>query len=311
MSLSTKKPSKKKPLYVGRFAPSPTGPLHFGSLVAAMASYLDALAHQGQWLVRMEDIDPPREVPGAASQILATLENFGLQWHGSVRYQSERSDAYEAVLENLQENGLAYYCQCSRKQLAPFNGVYPGTCRQKALPNSDAALRLKLAATRIDFADALQGVQQIHLDQIGDFILKRRDSLYAYQLAVVVDDHDQQVSHIVRGIDLMDSTFRQIALMNTLGWQPPKYAHLPVIVNAQQQKLSKQSFAPAIDDLVGRKPDEKIKIVHQVLTCLGFRDVPETSELDKLLQWAVSHWRLDRLQGITSIPDPSSPNSSQ
>lgn len=242
--------------YVGRFAPSPTGPLHFGSLVAALGSCLDARAHGGTWRVRMEDVDAPRCLPGADTAILATLEAFGFEWDGPVVWQTSRQEAYRAALENLQAAGLAYPCRCSRKEIAAgatrhaVDGgwAYPGTCRgglpADALPR---AWRFRVPAGTVTFADRVQGGQVQDLEgAVGDFVLFRADGLFAYQLAVVVDDAWQGITDVVRGADLIASTPRQIALLQALGYPVPRYAHLPVATNGAGEKLSKQTLAPAL-----------------------------------------------------------------
>src|SRR5450830_1478837 len=242
--------------YRGRFAPSPTGPLHFGSLIAAVASYLEAKSNHGQWLVRMEDIDQSREVPGAADDILFTLERFGFAWDESVIYQSERHAEYAAALEKLAEKTLVYPCFCSRKEIADsaihgLDGlIYPGTCRNCGLAKSGRkpALRIKVPQCYISFSDALQAeVRQQLAYEIGDFVVQRADGFYAYQLAVVVDDEAQQISHVVRGADLIDSTPRQIYLQQALGFAKPHYTHTPIAVNAQGEKLSKTTLANPLD----------------------------------------------------------------
>ncbi len=241
-------------VYRGRFAPSPTGPLHFGSLVAAVASWLDARSRGGEWLVRIEDVDTPRTVPGAADEILRALEAFGLDWDGEVAWQSRRTDRYEAALERLRALGLVYHCRCSRKEVADSalagieGAIYPGTCRTLGLEaTSAAAQRLRVAESPVEFDDRVQGrVSQDIAREIGDFVLKRRDGLHAYQLAVVIDDADQGITEVVRGADLLQSTPRQILLQRTLGLPPPRYLHFPVAANARGEKLSKQTIAPAV-----------------------------------------------------------------
>ena len=241
--------------YVGRFAPSPTGPLHFGSLVAALASYMEARAAKGRWLLRMEDLDAPREQPGAADEILRALERLGLAWDGPVLRQSARLERYRAVLEELRQRGFAYPCGCSRKELEDsalaIDGarIYPGTCRQGLAPGKSArALRLRTHATPIAFLDRVQGeIEQRVEREVGDYVLERADGIYAYQLAVVVDDLDQGITDVVRGADLLDSTARQIHLQRILGAPQPRYAHVPVAVNAAGEKLSKQTGAAPLD----------------------------------------------------------------
>jgi glutamyl-Q tRNA(Asp) synthetase len=243
--------------YVGRFAPSPTGPLHFGSLVAALASYLDAKAHAGSWLLRIEDIDPLREPAGAAQSIVETLRVFGMVSTQPVSYQSQHSPRYQEALDLLQAAGLIYRCTCSRKSYIGKK-VYPGTCRTRErerlteppsiLNTIGAAYRFKVANIATRWEDRAKGPQRQDLcAEVGDFIVKRVDGLWAYQLAVVVDDAFQEVSHIVRGDDLADSTARQIALQHALGLPTPSYLHVPVVLAADGQKLSKQTGAPALD----------------------------------------------------------------
>ncbi|MBL8513781.1 MAG: tRNA glutamyl-Q(34) synthetase GluQRS [Betaproteobacteria bacterium] len=239
--------------YVGRFAPSPTGPLHFGSLVAAVASYLDARHAGGRWLVRIEDIDTPRCKPEHARSILETLTAFGFRWEGAVEVQSQRTVRYASALDRLRGAGMTYACACSRKEIADsalsgIDGpVYPGTCRHMALPETRLAIRLRTDDLPIAFTDRCQGPQTQHLETgIGDFVLRRRDGLFSYQLAVVVDDAEQGVTDVVRGADLIDSTARQIHLQRLLGFSTPRYLHIPVATNPSGQKLSKQTLAPAI-----------------------------------------------------------------
>jgi glutamyl-Q tRNA(Asp) synthetase len=241
--------------YVGRFAPSPTGPLHFGSLVAALASYLEAKAAQGKWLLRMDDLDAPREQPGAADDILRALDRLGLHWDGVVLYQSARRERYRGVVDDLARRGFAYPCACTRKELEDsalaIDGarIYPGTCRP-GLPagRPGRTLRLRTHDAPIGFFDRVQGwVEQRVEREVGDFVLRRADGVFAYQLAVVVDDLDQGVTDVVRGADLLDSTARQIHLQRLLGAHTPRYAHIPVAVNADGEKLSKQTGARVLD----------------------------------------------------------------
>ena len=235
--------------YIGRFAPSPSGELHFGSLIAALGSYLQARAQNGIWRVRIEDIDPPREVPGAADTILRQLERYGLHWDGEVLWQSQRHEAYRERLAWLHEQGLCYYCTCTRARIHAVGGVYDGHCRDLRLSANDAALRLRQTRPVLAFYDRLRGT--LVADEAlarEDFIIHRRDGLFAYNLAVVVDDHFQGVSEIVRGADLIEPTVRQISLYQHFGWQAPDYVHLPLAVNAQGNKLSKQNHAPALPE---------------------------------------------------------------
>lgn len=241
-------------MYRGRFAPTPSGPLHFGSLVAALGSYLEARCAGGEWLVRVEDVDPPRVVAGAEDVILRQLEAAGFEWDGPVMRQSRRTEAYRAALADLERAGRVYRCTCSRKQLAQgvrrgVDGpVYPGTCRARRRAAGPAAWRFAVPERRIEFADGLLGRVACDLaGECGDFVLRRADGVYTYQLAVVVDDAEQGVSHVVRGADLLTSTPRQIALQQALGVATPAYLHLPVALDERGDKLSKQTLAPAVD----------------------------------------------------------------
>ena len=236
------------PSYIGRFAPTPSGHLHFGSLVAALASYLDARAAGGRWLLRMEDLDPPREMPGAQAAILDALERYGFEWDGELVRQSERHEAYAEVLNRLFSMGLAYACTCSRKQLEAYHGIYPGLCRNAGHSMENAAIRIRVPELEYRFEDRVQGSFSQHLGrEVGDFVICRRDGLYAYQLAVVLDDAAQGVTDIVRGADLLDSTPRQILLQRALGLPTPRYLHLPLMVDASGHKLAKSSAAPAVE----------------------------------------------------------------
>ena len=243
-------------MYVGRFAPSPTGPLHFGSLVAALASWLDARAARGRWLLRMEDLDTPRNQPGAADDILRTLERLGLTWDGPVVYQSRRTALYRAALERLEK--LTYWCGCTRREIADSSlglaadgaQIYPGTCRGGIAPGKvQRAIRVRTTSEPMRFTDRVQGPQEQILERdVGDFVLYRADQHHAYQLAVVVDDAEQGVTDVVRGADLLDSTPRQIHLQSLLAAVTPRYLHVPAAVNAAGEKLSKQTGAPPIGE---------------------------------------------------------------
>lgn len=277
--------------YIGRFAPSPTGPLHFGSLVAATASYLDARAQDGQWLLRIEDLDPPREVPGAAEQIIDTLRHHGLHWDGDILWQSQRHGAYQKALDTLLGEGKAFLCTCTRSQLHDSGGIYPGTCRHRVQGHPmDCAVRLRVDEGEVRFDDAVQGrVSQPLNTEVGDFVIRRRDGLFAYQLAVVVDDAQQGITHVVRGADLLDSTPRQIYLQQRMGLATPHYAHVPVAGNRQGQKLSKQTHATALDDT---------NAVANLLTVLRFLAQPEPpaevrQQPSTLLTWSAANWHLD------------------
>lgn len=287
-------------MYTGRFAPSPTGLLHIGSLLTAVASYADARSNGGKWLVRMEDLDPPREMPRAASHILHTLEAFGFEWDGEVAYQSRRYALYEETLCRLKTAGLVYPCHCSRKdwQAGARRGadgfVYNGRCRhpgQRPAPQGKhPAWRIRVPDRIIGFSDGIVGgyAQNLARD-IGDFVLLRADGYWAYQLAVVADDAEQGVTHIVRGQDLLVSTPRQIYLQQCLGVPTPQYAHLPLLTNAQGQKWSKQTLAPALD------LNRREQLLRQVFRYLKLPEAPETDRPAELLDWAVAHWDMDKV----------------
>lgn len=276
--------------YVGRFAPSPTGPLHFGSLVAALASWCDARAAGGRWLVRMEDLDRPREMPGAAADILRTLHAFGFEWDGEVMVQSRRDQAYRAAIDRL--DALVYPCACTRSEIAdsaliaPDGAhVYPGTCRNGLAPGRTArAMRIRVGGARIAFTDAVQGgIEQDLARDVGDFVLLRADGLFAYQLAVVVDDAEQGVTDVVRGADLLDSTPRQIFLQRALGVPEPRHLHVPVATNAAGGKLSKQTLAMPVDAA------DPLPALRSALAFLG-QPVPEAGRVETLLEAAVGQW---------------------
>ena len=288
-------------MYIGRFAPSPTGLLHIGSLLTALASYADARAQGGRWLVRMEDLDPPREMPGAAAHILRTLEAFGFEWDGEVAYQSRRRPLYRAALHSLQQSGLAYPCYCSRKQWHAqarqgVDGfVYNGACARLAAPPPQAAgrvpaWRLRVPDGEIGFDDGIVGhyAQNLARD-IGDFVLLRADGFWAYQLAVVADDAAQGVTHVVRGQDLLVSAPRQIWLQRCLGVPTPQYAHLPLLVNARGQKWSKQTLAPALD--LARREEW----LRQVSAYLNLPPAPPVDKPRDLLDWAAANWNLQNV----------------
>lgn len=284
------------PPYIGRFAPSPTGPLHFGSLVAAVASWLDARAAAGRWLVRMEDLDRSRCDQASADTILRQLEAYGLVWDGAVLYQSRRDDAYAAALETLRSLDAVYPCTCTRSQLtgAPRNAegeiIYPGTCRLRSSSERAAhAWRVRVEDVSARFTDRIHaGLQQDLAGEVGDFVVKRADGLFAYQLAVVVDDAFQGITHIVRGADLLWNTPRQIHLQTLLGLPTPTYAHVPLITNAAGQKLSKQTLAPALPER------EQGAVIAQALATLGHRPPAELAGAGpaELLAWASAHWQI-------------------
>ncbi|MCU4338820.1 tRNA glutamyl-Q(34) synthetase GluQRS [Acinetobacter dispersus] len=275
--------------YVGRFAPSPTGPLHFGSLLTAVASYCDAKANHGQWLVRIEDTDIPRIYPNSEAHILSCIDAFQFEPDAEIIFQKDRFDIYEQVLEQLKQSQDIYACQCTRKMLGS-NHIYIGTCRNLNLDFANQAIRLKVADQLICFQDRLQGQQCSNLQQdLGDFVLKRRDGIISYQLAVVVDDYLQGITHVVRGADLLDNTARQIWLGCLLDYPSLSYMHLPLAMNDQGQKLSKQNLAQALD--INKAPE----LLQQAILALGQSKV----ELDQpriMLQQAVQQW------DVNSIP---------
>ncbi|MGL5472273.1 MAG: tRNA glutamyl-Q(34) synthetase GluQRS [Shewanella sp.] len=272
--------------YVGRFAPSPSGALHFGSLVAALGSYLRARSLGGKWLIRIEDIDPPREVKGAADDILRTLEAYGFEWDDSVLYQSARTDAYQAKLDELLAEDNAYFCQCSRKQIQAMGGIYDGRCHQLATPHQSGAIRLVNRAQVAEFSDNLMGKVVVDHDfATEDFIIKRSDGLYAYQLAVVLDDAHQSISEVVRGCDLIEASCRQLSLYQSLGLTAPQWLHLPLACLTPGFKLSKQNHAQAIDK---QHPQASL---NAALSFLGQSPVEPTNVAQMLAQ-AVTQFEL-------------------
>jgi glutamyl-Q tRNA(Asp) synthetase len=285
--------------YIGRFAPSPTGPLHFGSLIAALASCLEARRQGGRWLLRLEDVDEPRCPPAVAADMLRTLDACGFAWDGQVMVQSRRKERYREALEALRKAGDVYPCACTRRELAdsalaPDGAhVYPGTCRQGLPPGrTPRALRLRVDAAPVFYEDDIQGTQRQDLaGEVGDFVLLRADGYYAYQLAVVVDDGDQEVTHVVRGADLLYSTPRQIFLQRRLGLPTPAYAHLPVAVNGAGEKLSKQTGAPAID------PGRPGPALVAALEFLGQRPPAGLglAPLGEIWAWSLAHWEMAKV----------------
>ncbi|MCW8924274.1 MAG: tRNA glutamyl-Q(34) synthetase GluQRS [Gammaproteobacteria bacterium] len=276
-----------KPSYRGRFAPSPTGELHLGTLLAATGSYLQARSQQGEWLMRIEDVDTTRRVPGAADALLRALEAFGFEWDGGEVYQSQRTELYKAALAILSEKDLIYPCTCSRKQLANET-VYAGHCRHRHLPlREEYALRLRVEDRPINFDDAVIGPYRQNLDrECGDFVIKRKDGLFAYQLAVVVDDAEQGITEVVRGVDLLDSTPRQIYLQQQLGYVQPDYLHLPLLIDKHGQKLGKSTGAAALD------LSQPVQHLHAALTLLDQQPPAELAkdDLNTLWQWAIENW---------------------
>jgi glutamyl-Q tRNA(Asp) synthetase len=267
--------------------------LHLGSLCTALASFLDARSHNGQWLLRIDDLDTPRNVKGAAESILKTLASFELAWDRTEVYQSQHLDFYNDTISTLAKNQLVYPCTCSRKTLAtygstPLNDVYPGTCRKKKTPLDEPySLRIKTDNRVISFQDALQGPVSHNLEtQTGDFVIQRKDQIIAYQFAVVIDDNLQQINHIVRGVDLLESTPKQIYLQQILGFATPNYKHVPIIVDQQGYKLSKQTLATAVDSKNSQA------VIFKLLTLLK-QNPPqelESQPLTELLTWAIAHW---------------------
>ena len=303
-------PSSSQPIsssqYRGRFAPSPSGPLHFGSLVCAVASYLDAKANQGQWLLRIDDIDPLREQPGASTLILFTLEKHGLVWDQSVIFQSHSYPRYAEILKILESQTLLYRCDCNRKKILEAGGYYDGHCRYRYLDRSPTAIRINLErcfaqfpqlTNPINFMDRIQGIQLQDIMISGDFILHRKDGLYAYHLASVVDDITENINQVVRGTDLLPTTANQILLYTVLGHNVPQYCHIPVLVNADGVKLSKQNHAQAVDD---SKPSQNI---HQALDLLGLHPPQELQNAPPQVQlsWGIENWQLDKIQKRDSI----------
>lgn len=281
--------------YRGRFAPTPSGALHFGSLVAALGSYLDARAHAGEWHLRIEDVDPPRVMPGSVKRILSTLEAFGFEWDGPVVHQSRRGAAYRAAIERLIDAGHLYACACTRKRLKEkarigVDGpVYPGPCRARHLP-LQGALRFRVPASRIVFDDLLAG--RVACDvahECGDFVLRRADGVYTYQLAVTVDDAELGITHVVRGADLLASTPRQIVLQQALGYPTPDYLHLPVALNADGGKLSKQTLAAPLRD------DNPLPALSSAAAFLGLDLRGEIGSVADFWQLAAQLWRRDTL----------------
>ncbi|MDS4016153.1 MAG: tRNA glutamyl-Q(34) synthetase GluQRS [Candidatus Accumulibacter sp.] len=308
MHLSLGHDSRCRGNYRGRFAPSPTGALHLGSLVAALGSYLDARANQGEWLLRIEDVDQARTVPGASDAILHALERLGFEWTGAVVVQSQRLDLYRAALERLQLAGEVYPCSCSRREIAArslvpaLDGgrIYPGTCRAGgALPQRPTAWRLRVADCEIAFDDRVHGRLRQNLARaVGDFVVLRADAQFAYQLAVVVDDAEQGVTAVVRGADLLDSTPRQIWLQRKLALATPSYAHLPVVTDMAGEKLSKQTRAAAID------PTQGSTLLAAALRYLGY-SVPEEirhGPTRDFWHWATAAWSIAHVPAARCLP---------
>ena len=278
--------------YVGRFAPSPTGRLHMGSMVAALASWLDARSKGGTWLLRMEDLDPPREVPGAADDILRTLEAFGLTWDGEVVYQSDRHALYSEALESLKRDGHAFGCICTRKDLAStaVDGLYPGTCKA-GLPEGETprSWRFDMPKAVQRWEDHGRGPSSVAGDSMGDFVLKRADGHWAYHLAVVVDDADQGVTHVVRGADLWTSTAAHMALQQAMNLHTPEYVHVPLVKNDLGQKLSKQTRAQPVS------PRDAANVLAKACQALG-QPIPDVDSPHAMLQEALASWDVSKLR---------------
>lgn len=293
--------------YIGRFAPSPTGPLHFGSLVAAVGSYLEAKKNNGKWLLRIEDIDPPREITGATTSIIKTLELFGFEWDGDIIYQSERYDIYQEYVDKLITESQAYPCGCSRKEIAAVsprsvNGlIYPGTCREDLNDKEPRSTRLLTENINIHFRDQVQGdiFQNIETDS-GDYIIRRADGLYAYNLAVVIDDQLSGITDIVRGYDLLPCTCQHIYLQRVLHFATPAYTHLPIAVNDSGQKLSKQNLAKEINSV------QRVKTLYNAIAFLN--QAPDKyllkADLQDIWEWAVTNWDITKIKGIQEKPAP-------
>ncbi|MCK5813746.1 MAG: tRNA glutamyl-Q(34) synthetase GluQRS [Cocleimonas sp.] len=292
--------------YIGRFAPSPSGPLHFGSLIAATASYLCAKSVQGQWLLRIEDVDKFRIKKNSIKRILQTLESYGYQWNGDILYQSQRTEAYQQALDSLAE--LAYPCTCTRKflqrqvSIGAYGYIYPGFCREQ-ISNIDSpqfAMRLRTNNKPLCFEDSLQeSLCQDIETEVGDFIIKRSDAMFSYQLAVVVDDAYQQISDVVRGSDLLDNTPRQLYLQQCLGYQQPTYLHFPTAITEDGKKLSKQNHSPEVDDA------QKRQTILRTLNFLGQQApaIDHFSSLEDVWDWAIKNWNRDKIPAQMTLPE--------
>ena len=277
-----------KCLYTGRFAPSPSGSLHFGSLVTALASYLDARQQGGKWLVRIEDLDPPREKPGAVDRILKALDTYGLHWDDQVIMQSRCTDIYQEALEKLKKQNALCFCVCTRKNLKKNNGICTGQCYASSItPEVPYSLRLHCPDKRVGFTDRVYGKQSFSLRQKGNCVLVRKDKLHAYQLAVVIDDSRQGVTHVVRGADLLNTTPWQIHLLEILGQPVPSYAHIPLVLDDRGNKLSKEHRAGAIP------LDNPAPVLLRALKTLGLKpaEITEKASVDNILQWAIVNWQ--------------------
>lgn len=287
--------------YIGRFAPSPSGPLHFGSLIAAVASYLDAKANRGKWLVRMEDLDPLREPAGAADQILEQLEDLELEWDGDILYQSSRLDYYGEALNELSNRNLCFHCDCTRSRIKSLGSVYDGYCRNRIIPQGkEFAVRVITDGRNIEFRDLVQGVYKQNIEaEIGDFVISRKDKLFAYQLAVVADDAFQNITHVIRGYDLIDSTPRQIYLQELFDFPTPIYGHIPVIVDSQGNKLSKQHFSAPIDAKNGSQ------LIYHAFVFLGLSppEFSKSASVKEQLKWGIENWNVQAVPKLATIAE--------
>ena len=300
-SASREIPADARTRYVGRFAPSPTGQLHLGSLVAALGSYLDARHHGGRWLVRIEDLDTPRVVPGCADQILSTLETFGLTWDGEVSWQSRHLHRFQAATADLRARGFTFECACSRRlRLENEERGYPGTCRDRPPGTSSTATRFRIDDAQITIEDRFQGRCELPVRSMGDVVIRRRDGLFAYQLAVVVDDAHEGITHVVRGADLLSSTAWQVCLQRALHVTPPTYAHLPLIVEPDGTKLSKAKRSIALD------PARAAPLLLSALKLLGQQ--PDANlqfeSVKSILKWGIEHWNPRAFFGTRTIAAP-------
>jgi len=286
--------SSTKSGYRGRFAPSPTGPLHYGSLLAAVVSYLDAKSVNGQWLIRIEDIDGPRTQNGAIASILECLESHGLVSDQPIVYQSQRHDQYTSLLQRLETAGFTYRCPCSRKQLL-VSGQHTAQCRNEDLDGLETAIKFRSPNRKISWLDGIAGHVALAIED--DFVLKRKDGIYAYQLAVVTDDIAQKITHVVRGSDLIDSTPIQLAIYNALDIRPPFFSHFPVMTSLQGQKLSKQNHAPAVDN------ECAFANLTKIIALLGVKGSANVSSCDEILRYAATQWPSVQLNGISHFDE--------
>lgn len=293
-------------LSIGRFAPSPSGPLHFGSLLAAVASFMQVKHQAGKWLVRIEDIDPPREVAGASDTILKQLDCHGLHWDDSVIYQSKQITHYLESLESLKNRQLIYNCDCTRQRLSQLNGIYDSKCQRLNLTDKNTSVRLSISDTlksiglvsdTLEFCDTLVGdYSQSLIQDVGDFVLRRRDDFISYQLAVVIDDHLQGITEIIRGADLLDSTPRQILLQLCLGYSTPSYGHIPLAINSFGQKLSKQHHAPQLPQ---KQEHRNLWLALDWLQQSPPRDLLDCS-VEDIISWGITHWDISKIPHTTS-----------